>query len=544
MLDELRVTNLGIISDAEVEPGPGLVVFTGETGAGKTLLLGALRLLTGESARRDLVGPAGEAAEVAGRFLDEAGEFVARRRVVATGRSRAYVDGVMSSAGVLAERTRGTVELVAQHDHLLIASSGGIRRLIDGAMGEPGLVAATEYAAAWESLLRMRSAVEALGGDGRALQRELDMVRFQADEISFAGFTDGEDETLREEAARLRNHAAIAEGLATAAQLLGTGSAVGDALDHGLADLRRVAKYDPLLESLAVQAEELAGAASELSREIGDAAADLEHRPERLDELERRLALLGDLRRKYGDTLRDVLEFATAASARATELEGLLQGAETLERDLASAEAAVEAAGSVLSKHRRATAEQMARDATRHLEELGFRSPVVEFGFREVAARQSGTDRIELTFASDASLTPGPAHRVASGGELSRLVLALRLSAGVSDVPVIAFDEIDAGIGGTTALAMGRKLSDLAAGRQVLCVTHLPQVAAFANRHFVVSRVDSDAQVEEVSGDSRLEELSRMLAGMPESERGIAHARELVETALSWSHAATGPRAI
>jgi DNA repair protein RecN (Recombination protein N) len=531
MLDELTVANLGIISDAAVEPGPGLVVFTGETGAGKTLLLGALRLLTGESARRDLVGPAGDEAEVAGRFLEDDDEFVAKRRVVAGGRSRAYIDDVMISAAGLAERTHTTVELVVQHDHLLIASPGGIRRLVDSAMGEAGREAAQEYLDTWESLRRVREAAGALGGDRRALQRELDMVLFQVDEIARAGFADGEDEELRLEAGRLRNHAAIAEGLAAAAQLLGSGSATGEALDQGVAELRRIATYDPALAGVATQADELVGAASELSREIGDAIDHLEHRPERLDQVERRLALLGDLRRKYGDTLSDVLAFGADAEARADELQGLLEGADNLERDLAAAEATVKAAGSVLSKQRRAVAERMARDTIHHLGELGFRSPVVDFTFREVAARPSGTDRIELAFASDASLTPGPAHRVASGGELSRLVLALRLSSGVSDMPVIAFDEIDAGIGGATALAMGRKLADLAQGRQVLCVTHLPQVAAFADRHFVVSRANSAAGVKAVSGDARLEELSRMLAGMPESERGIAHARELLETA-------------
>jgi DNA repair protein RecN (Recombination protein N) len=398
-------------------------------------------------------------------------------------------------------------------------------------MGESGKAAASDYAEAWEVLRVVREAAAALGGDQRALQRELDMVRFQAEEIIAAGFVAGDDQRLDVEAARLRNHAAIAEGLAAAATTLSVEGATGEAFDKGVAELTRVARLDPELQALADEAGSLVQAASDLSRGVADAAATLEHQPQRLDDVEHRIALLGDLRRKYGDSLAEVLTFGERAAIRADELQNLLDGAEDLERDVAKAEAAVDVAGSVLSKHRRTTGEQMARDAVAHLEELGFSSALVEFNFRDVVARESGTDRIELAFASDKSLTPGPAHRVASGGELSRLVLALRLAAGVSDVPVIAFDEIDAGIGGATALAMGRKLANLARGRQVLCVTHLPQVAAFADRHFVVSRRESTASVDAAEGGARLEELSRMLAGMPESERGIAHARELLETA-------------
>jgi DNA repair protein RecN (Recombination protein N) len=532
MLDELQVSNLGLIAEASVEPGAGLVVFSGETGAGKTLLLGALRLLTGEPARRDRVGPAAAEAAVSGRFLLPAGdELIVRRKIAAGGRSRAYIDDTMVAAASLAKRTRGIVELVAQHDHLVIASSAGLRGIIDGAMGVTGRKALEAYTTAWRRLEGAREKSAALGGDQRALQRERDMVRFQADEIEHAAFRPGEDDDLAAEAERLRNHAVLMEGLAAAATGIGSGSVAEEAWERGAGELHRVAKLDPQLEPLAEQADHLLKTASGLAREIADAAGAQIHDPGRLDEVERRLALLGDLRRKYGDRLADVLAFGAEAASRADELERLLGSADVIERELTAAAAAVDASAAVLSKQRRKRAERIARDMMSHLRALGFSAPVVDFGFEEAVPTALGADRIVMMFASDVALDPAPAHRVASGGELSRLVLSLRLSAGVEDSSVIAFDEIDAGIGGATALAMGRKLADLATGRQVLCVTHLPQVAAFADRHFVVRRDRDTAIVEAVADEARLEELSRMLAGMPESERGIAHARELLEAA-------------
>ena len=193
MLDELSVSNLGIIADATLEPGAGLVVVTGETGAGKTLLLGALQLLIGEPARRDQVGPEGDELRVEGRFQWVDGEHVAARRVSREGRSRAYVDGAMVPAKALSTKTDGLVEIVAQHDHLALASAAGVRAMIDGALDAAGQKTLADYRIAWERLVGLRHESELLGGDRRALERELDMVRFQAEEIADAGFAAGDD---------------------------------------------------------------------------------------------------------------------------------------------------------------------------------------------------------------------------------------------------------------------------------------------------------------------------------------------------------------
>ncbi len=531
MLDELSVSNLGIIADATLEPGAGLVVVTGETGAGKTLLLGALQLLIGEPARRDQVGPEGDELRVEGRFQWVDGEHVAARRVSREGRSRAYVDGAMVPAKALSTKTDGLVEIVAQHDHLALASAAGVRAMIDGALDAAGQKTLADYRIAWERLVGLRHESELLGGDRRALERELDMVRFQAEEIADAGFAAGDDKSLAAEAARLRNRETLLEGLAAASDALAAEQGAGDSLGRAASELRRLVRYDPELESIAGQAEELVGLVDELGGEVGRAGGNLDHDPGRLQTVEVQLARLGDLRRKYGDSLDEVLAYGAEAETRAAELVRLLDRADSLADELAAAEAAARRAADELRERRTSTADQIAGEAVTHLKELGFRSPTVAFSFDLAELGPCGSDRTSLMFASDAGLTPGPVARIASGGELSRLVLALRLAAGVGDAEVVAFDEIDAGIGGTTALAMGRKLATLAAGRQVLCVTHLPQVAAFADQHFVVARQDAAATVATVAGSGRLEELSRMLAGMPESERGREHAAELLEAA-------------
>lgn len=238
--------------------------------------------------------------------------------------------------------------------------------------------------------------------------------------------------------------------------------------------------------------------------------------------------MLADLRRKYGDDLDSVLAFGADAARRADELEALLVDAGDLEAAHGDAVAAVGSVGAALRKARAKAADRLAKGAVAHLIDLGFAAPVVEFRIDRADPGPNGVDRIVLEFSSDASLAAKPAAKIASGGELSRLALALRLAAGIEDATVIAFDEIDAGTGGATALAMGKKLATLSVGRQVFCVTHLPQVAAFADQHFIVQREGTTATVTAVDGEARVEELSRMLAGLPESERGREHAAELL----------------
>jgi len=529
MLDELHVENLGLIAEARMEPGAGLVVVTGETGTGKTLLLGALRLLRGDPARKDQIGPHGDAAAVEGRFLVDGEETILARRLGAD-RSRAYRDGRMVPLRELAAVLDGLVEIVGQHDQLLLTTRAGALGLIDAALDEDGRACRDAYRAAWEAFVEARDRRARLGGDRRALERELEMLRFQIAEIETAGFQPGDDATLAATAARLRNAEALGAHLAGALAAVGEDGALGF-VERAARELTGAARLDPSLADLGDRLAALGEALGEVAGELAGIALDLEREPAALEEVEGRLALLGDLRRKYGETLDEILAFAATATRRSDEIDALLDDAESLDARVADAEAAVARCAAALSEARRRTAGRMVATAREHLLELGFADPVLDATLTPVAPGPTGADAVEFRFASDASLTPGPIGRVASGGELSRLVLALRLAAGGGSARILAFDEIDAGLGGTAALAMGRKLAGLAEGHQVLCVTHLPQVAAHADRHLVVERDGTVASVREVTGEARLEELARMLAGLPDSARGRDHAAELLALA-------------
>lgn len=530
MLDELIVENLGIIERAHIEPAAGLVVVTGETGAGKTMLLGALRLLMGSAGKRELVGPVAEQSTVDGRFLLGDDEVTLRRRVTAEGRSKAYLDGSMVPARALQERTRGSVEIVGQHDHMLLTSPGGARVLVDGALGGAGEKAARAYSEAWQALVETRHHIELLGGGRHELERELEVLRFQVEEIAAARFEPGDDADLKQRAARLRNREDLVAGFGSTLVALGDEGAVGR-LAEAAAEMRQMARIDEGLGDFQARLDEILETIGEVQVDIASAAADLEHDPGALDELEGRIQLLGELRRKYGDTLDEILDFGAEAERRATALIDLLSRADELTTELELRLGTAGRAAAFLTKEREKVARKLEKAATAHLRELGMADPVVRLEIAAADLGPTGADRIELKFSSDSGLTPGPAAKTASGGELSRLTLALRLAGGIGDAAVIAFDEIDAGIGGTTARAMGRKLAKLSRGRQVLCVSHLPQVAAHADVHYVVERTGAAAEVRQVEGDDRLTELSRMLGGLPDSERGQLHAAELLAAA-------------
>jgi DNA repair protein RecN (Recombination protein N) len=531
MLDELIVENLGIIEKTHIEPGTGFVVVTGETGAGKTMLLGALRLLMGFSSRRELVGPFADEAAVDGRFLFNGDEEVTlRRRVTGAGRSKAYIDGSMVPAKALQERLGDRVEVVGQHDHMLLTTRGGARRLVDSNLSAAGRKAAANYGDAWEQLVITRQKLELLGGGRRELERELETVQFQAAEIAAAGFESGEDLELQMRATRLRNSEDLAAGFNAILGALGEDGAAGQ-LDAAVAELRRLVRVDETLAEVSERVVDLMASLSEIQLELASTAGSLEHDPAELDELESRIQLLGDLRRKYGDSLDEVLVFGDAVDRRAAELDRLLGTADELAAELEANTGVAQAAAVRLGEERQKSARKLSKRSAAHLQELGMPDPVVRFEFTVSELGPSGLDQVDLVFASDAGLTPGPASRVASGGELSRLTLALRLAAGIGDADLIAFDEVDAGIGGATALAMGEKLAALSDNKQIFCVTHLPQVAAHADAHLVVERDGARATVRLVTGDARLAELSRMLGGLADSERGQLHAAELLAAA-------------
>ena len=529
MLDEINARNVGLIADATLAPGPGLTVITGETGTGKTLILGALRLVTGAQASKGTIGPHQDTAEVAARFVDHDGDELVVRRVVTEKRSRAYINGVPATASELAGAVGARVSIVGQHDQHTLSTSDGVRTLIDGMLVGEELLIQSEYSDVYRHLASIEGEMDAIGSDRRGLERELEMTRFQVAEISEAGFNVGDEEGLRRRLDRLRNAEEITADVASASEAIGEAGA-DHAIGTALVALERVTRLDPDAAQLRDRLAETATDISEIAADIARYAEGVEASPQALATDEQRLADLSALKRKYGDTIEDINAFATASQQRAEIIDDLLLAAETLGERHDKASAALATAAERLTSVRTTLAAAASDAAVGHLRDLGFGNPIVRVVVEPKVPGVTGADRFRVLFASDDSLKPAPIGSIASGGELSRLVLALTLACGGADAELVAFDEIDAGVGGSTALAMGEKLADLARTRQVICVTHLPQVAAHGDHHFTVARAGTTATITPLSGSTRTAEISRMLAGMEGSQSAIGHAEELLDS--------------
>ena len=550
MLAELRIRDLGVIVELELSLEAGMTAVTGETGAGKTMLVEAIELLVGGRADGVLVRSGADEAWVEGRFLAGDGEVVLARAVPSGGRSRAYVDGRMAPASALAEAGRHLVDLHGQHTHQSLLAAAEQRGVLD-AFGK------VDVAPVMEARARLRAVEEelaGLGGDRDARAREADLLRYQVAELEAAGLTDAdEDVRLAIEEDRLADAAGHREAASLGHHALAGEGGAADAIGSALAALARRAPFVELEDRLRGLSAEVAEAASELRA----AAEGLDDDPEQLDRLRARRQLLRELRRKYGGgagpgdrSLTEVLRFAEQARLRLDELERHGERAVTLEAKRGRARAALEAAEAAVGAARRAVAPDLEQALAHHLH--GLAMPQSRFEVR-VGDEDPG-DQVSFLLGANPGEPALPLSKVASGGELARAMLAVRLvlqgvpagspghAGGQASLPpTMVFDEVDAGVGGEAALAVGRALAALAptgtgeAPRQVLVVTHLPQVAAFADHQVAVAKaVQSGRTVARaglVSGEARVAELSRMLSGQPASPVARRHAEELLAVA-------------
>jgi DNA repair protein RecN (Recombination protein N) len=528
MLVELVVKNLGVIADLRLLLGRGMTALTGETGAGKTMLVEALELLVGGKADAALVRPGTDEATIEGRFVIDDDELVLARIVPAVGRSRAYVNGRLAPASALAEWGTRLVDLHGQHEHQSLLSPSVQRAALDhfGAIDLTGLTDARR------ELVRIEALLAELGGDERSRARELDLVRFQVSELDAAALSGpDEDAMLSAEEDELANAQAHQEAAAAAVDALAGDDGAIDALGAALTALTGRAPFSALEERLRNTAAELTDAASEL-RALGERIDD---DPERLAAVGDRRHLLADLRRKYGETLAEVMTFADEVRQRLVELETHDVRAAELDRERTAAQAAIAVEAANVATARRAAAPRMAEEVQTHLVTLAMANASVGMTVGDV----DPGDDVAFLLAANPGSPQLPLAKVASGGELARAMLALRLVLlGTRDdtgPPTLVFDEVDAGIGGQAATAVGRALSTLAVDRQVLVVTHLPQVAAFADTQIAVTKLDdgttTTATAIVLQDDNRVIEISRMLSGSPDSDTAREHAAELLETA-------------
>ena len=526
MLVELAVENLGVIESARLAFGSGMTVLTGETGAGKTMVVEAINLLLGERPDPSRVRPGATEAVVEGLFAVGDEEWVLRRVVPAEGRSRAYVSGELSTAARLAELGAALLEVHGQHAQQALTQPRTQRDALDRFAGadRSALVEARAEVAA------IHRRLGELGGDDRTRAREIDLLQFQVDEIDAVQPSADEDERLRAEEELLAGALAHRSAAEFAVTVLADDGGAGDQVARAVARLEDRGPFEAVSSRLVDLAAELSDCASEL-RTLGES---IEPDEERLAAIGERRQQLTELRRKYGESIEDVIAYRAEVGERLAELSAHDETRARLAEELAEAERRVLERGAELGARRRAAAPGLAAAVMSHLGDLALPGAVMEVVVEDTDELPGAGEAVEFRFATYAGGVPGSVSKVASGGELSRVMLSLRLVLSEGP-PTMVFDEVDAGIGGSAAIAVGRALSDLAADRQVFVVTHLAQVAAFADAQVRVAKSTSADAVTTTLGqlddDERVIELSRMLSGSPESGSAREHARELLDSA-------------
>jgi DNA repair protein RecN (Recombination protein N) len=580
MLGELHIRDLGVIDDARLEVAPGLNVLTGETGAGKTMVVDALSLLLGERADSGAVRVGRPAALVEGRLLvdassqvgallaasgveDDDGQVVVARQVLAGGGSRAQLQGRMATVASVADVVRPLVEVHGQHEFQRLLRPGVQLDLLDRFAGPGVLGLRADFAVGWHRLRAVSRELDELAARARERAREADLLRYQLAEIEAAAVRVGESAELDAEAERLANAEALRDAALAAWQALTGDDELGAATALGAA-ARTVAgpgRHDTQLGELAERAQALAAEVADLASSLRAYTEQVLVDPERIAQVQERIARLRDLERKYGEDEAAVLAFAERAGARLAELEGGAVRSEALEAEAGALRRHLAGLAGTLSAERSAAAGRLAAALQAELADLAMPHAAVrvvvaqdpdpgglDVGGRTLAASADGLDRVEIELSANPGVQPRPLGRAASGGELSRVMLALRVVlAGTDKTPTLVFDEVDAGVGGRTAAAVGRRLAQLARHHQVLVVTHLPQIAAFADRHFTVEKHAAEGvtrtAVRALDDQGRVTELSRMLAGMEGSGLALAHAEELLAaaTAVKGSGGRPGP---
>jgi DNA repair protein RecN (Recombination protein N) len=528
VLAEIHIENLGVIEHATLVLGDAMTALTGETGAGKTMLVEAIDLLVGGRADASVVRSGAPEARIDGRFMiDGETELVLSRVVPADGRSRAYVNGRPATVASLAELTRDLIDLHGQHAHQSLLGVAAQRAALD----QFGKIDLAPLRAARARITEIDAELAALGGDARARAREIDLLRFQVGELDAAGLADpGEDARLEAAEALLSDAVAHRLAGAEAVEALRGDGAASEFLAAAIRALGHRPPFDVVIARLSSVAAELDDVAAEL-RALAEA---IDEDPERLEAVRQRRQLLHDLRRKYGDSLDDVIAFHDEAARRLDELEQYDRRAAALDAARVAALADERTAAAEVGRARRAAAPQLAAEVEQRLRQLAMANASIAIEVGEHADDHPG-DQVRFLISANPGAPMLPLNRVASGGELARTMLALRLvlvGAG-SDAAAgtLVFDEVDAGIGGTAATAVGRALAELGERHQVLVVTHLPQVAAAARHQFVVEKsVSGDAtftSVVGVDGDARITEIARMLSGTG-TKSALQHARDLL----------------
>jgi DNA repair protein RecN (Recombination protein N) len=558
VIEEILIRDLGVISEAKLEFGPGLTVLTGETGAGKTMVLNALGLLLGERSDSSAIRKGQEQAFVEGRWLlaDSAvtrirelgieledAELLVNRSVSAEGRSRAALSGKSVPVGILSEIGEQLVVVHGQSDQIRLRSAAAQREALDQFAGEDLAKVMTEYTSVYANWKQAASRLSEITTQLEARSREADQIRSAVEELTSLNPKPGEDIELAEKASKL-THLEELRIAATAAHDQLSSEGFDDSSDaitlvgKARRSLEAVSEHDPELAALAQQLKEIGFSLNETSASIAGYLASLDSEGgQELERVQQRRADLTSAMRKYGPTLEEVISYFENSGARLLELDSSdkeIQELTALEQSLGKQATSL---AKTITELRTKAASALAKSVTGELAALAMTGATLEVTVSQGSELgATGADQVAILLSAYPGAEPRPLGKGASGGELSRIMLAIEVVlAGSELAPTFIFDEVDAGVGGAAATEVGKRLATLAQNAQVIVVTHLPQVAAFATRHLRVLKSVSDqytsTDVVRLEGEAVVEELARMLSGLSESESGKTHAKELLELA-------------
>ena len=552
MLAEIRLQNFAIIDDISINFGDGLNIITGETGTGKSLIIDAINVILGDRFTAGHAKFPGKEAVVEALFeippdgrvagnLEKSGiacpgaELVIKRVLTEKGKNRIYVNGSIVTLGVLSEATEGLVNMFGQHEHQnLLKKNNYINYLDDFSQLRHEL---SEYRTAYAELAELGGKIEALEKKRLEGAEKRDYLKFQVEEIDNVSPASGEDLRLEEERTRLENSEKFSSSLRSATELLyeGEGSAVGS-LTRAASRLEEVSGLDSSLGKLRDRIGALLIETEDVFYGLGEFAGKVEHNPARLEEVISRLEDIKKLKRKHGGSIEEILEKRRRMESELGEIDNSDELLAELEKKRDSLRGEVLRAARSISSARKAGAGRLEELFAGEAESVGLKNSRFEIDFGEKEISPDGLDRVDFLFSANPGQKPRPVTKVASGGELSRIMLALRSFVSAGDPgSILIFDEADAGIGGVVAETIGKKIKGLSAENQVVCITHLPQVAKFADTHLLVAKSfgegETEVSVDVLSGRRRVEEISRMLAGQSVSEKTFEVAEELIKGA-------------
>ncbi len=548
MLHQLEIENYAVIEKLRVSFHRGLNLLTGETGSGKSILVDAFSLLLGARASPELIRSGAERARVAGVFEPaqapegvelEDGELLIEREILAGGKSRAYINGRVATLAALREFAAVLGDIHGQHEQQDLFDAGTQRDMLDQFAGAEELRARVkEVFAAWQDSVRR---LEALRASEQEKLRLLDLWRFQRQEITQAALQPGEDIRLEEERRVLANLARIQQGAGAAYEsLYDSPTSAAAQIKAAMRALDDLARFDSLFAALAQNLQGARIGLEDAAFELQKYLDRLEASPGRLAEIEDRLALIERLKRKYGATIEEIAAFGERVGARIAEMESSEETARRIEEERRRREAQYRELAGQLAERRREAARRLEKPVEKELAALAMERTRFQVAFEPADPAPHGLDRVQFLVSPNPGEPPRPLEQVASGGELSRITLALKTclagAGNASRAPrTLVFDEIDAGIGGRAADAVGRRLQRLARHYQVLCVTHLPQIAGFADHHYSVDKQVRAGRtvttVTELDASQRVEELARMLSGAAVTPEAMRHARQLLAAA-------------